>query len=100
VTEKELTKVKNKTESVMAFEDMSVMSRAGSLAYYEWLGDATLMNTELERYQEVTVDDIRRETAAIFRESNSSTLYYRAASGQEVLTADIEDDDDNENEEE
>jgi predicted Zn-dependent peptidase len=79
VTEKELTKVKNKTESVMAFEDMSVMSRAGSLAYYEWLGDASLMNTELERYQEVTVEDIRRETAAIFREANSNTLYYRAA---------------------
>jgi len=33
----ELTKAKNKTESVIAFEDMSVMSRAGSLALYEIL---------------------------------------------------------------
>jgi predicted Zn-dependent peptidase len=77
VQEKELIKVKNKTESVMAFEDMSVMSRAGSLAYYEWLGDAQWMNTELERYQAVSVEDIRKESSAIFREENSNTLYYR-----------------------
>ena len=40
VTEKEIQKVKNKTESLMAFEDMSVVSRATSLAMYELLGDA------------------------------------------------------------
>ncbi len=40
VTEKELTKVKNKTESAIVFEDMSVMNRANSLAIYELLGDA------------------------------------------------------------
>ena len=40
-------KVKNKTESMIAFEDMSVMNRAASLATYELLGDAQLMNTEL-----------------------------------------------------
>jgi predicted Zn-dependent peptidase len=34
IEERELQKVQNKTESVMAFEDMSVMNRAGSLAYY------------------------------------------------------------------
>ena len=50
VTENELQKVKNKTESMMAFEDMSVMNRANSLAYYELLGDANLMNTELGKY--------------------------------------------------
>ncbi|MBK6938559.1 MAG: hypothetical protein IPH18_18200 [Chitinophagaceae bacterium] len=35
VSENELQKVKNKTESMITFEDMSVMSRANSLAYYE-----------------------------------------------------------------
>jgi predicted Zn-dependent peptidase len=48
VSESELDKVKNKTESTIAFEDMSVMNRANSLAFYELLGDAELMNTELE----------------------------------------------------
>lgn len=74
----ELEKVKNKTESTMAFEDMSVMNRASSLAYYELLGDADLMNTELSKYHEVTAEDIRRESQAIFQENNSHTLYYRA----------------------
>ena len=54
VMETELQKVKNKTESMIAFEDMSVMNRANSLAYYEMLGDAELMNIELEKYAAVT----------------------------------------------
>ncbi|MBI1342070.1 MAG: insulinase family protein [Terrimonas sp.] len=76
VMEIELQKVKNKTESMIAFEDMSVMNRAGSLAYYELLGDATLMNTELQKYHAVTTDEIRQECNHIFREENSSTLFY------------------------
>ena len=59
VSEVELTKVKNKTESVIAFEDMSVMNRANSLAYYELLGDASWMNFELDKYATVTTEDIR-----------------------------------------
>lgn len=78
VTELELQKVKNKTESTMAFEDMSIMNRAASLAYYELLGDATLMNTELARYNEVTAAQIVDEARRIFEEKNSHTLYYRS----------------------
>ena len=77
VSNAELQKVKNKTESMIAFEDMSVMSRANSLAMYELLGDATLMNTELEKYAAVTTQDILEESRNIFKESNSNTLYYR-----------------------
>ena len=76
VTEKELEKVKNKTESMMAFEDMSVMNRATSIAMYELLGDANLINTELQRYQEVTADALLQEGKIIFAENNCSTLYY------------------------
>ncbi|HUC80539.1 MAG TPA: pitrilysin family protein [Flavisolibacter sp.] len=78
IGESELQKVKNKTESTIAFEDMSVMNRANSLAYYELLGDAALMNSELDRYNKVTVDDIQTLSQEIFREENSSTLYYYA----------------------
>ncbi|MEO5996988.1 MAG: pitrilysin family protein [Chitinophagaceae bacterium] len=78
VDEKELQKVKNKTESMIAFEDMSVMNRANSLAIYELLGDAGLMNNELEKYNNVTVKDIQEETRVIFDEKNSNTLYYRS----------------------
>lgn len=78
ISESELQKVKNKTESQMAFEDMSLMNRANSLAFYELLGDASLINRELDKYNEVTAEDIRSLSNEIFREENSSTLYYYA----------------------
>jgi zinc protease len=76
VTEKELTKVKNKTEAAIVFEDMSVMNRANSLAIYELLGDADMMNTELEKYRAVTIEDILSTSRQIFDHKNSNTLYY------------------------
>ena len=78
ISDKELVKVKNRTEAVISFEDMSLMNRAGSLAFYEVLGDATLMNKELEKYQAVTSDSIREESNRIFTDNNSSTLYYHS----------------------
>ncbi len=76
ITERELEKVKNKTESMMAFEDMSLVSRAASIAMYELLGDADLINTELDRYKAVTADDILKESNIIFDNNNCNTLYY------------------------
>jgi predicted Zn-dependent peptidase len=76
VTEAELQKVKNKTESIIAFEDMSIMSRANSLAFYELLGNADLMNEELEKYQAVTLHDIQAYSRDIFDVNNSNQLHY------------------------
>jgi len=76
VTATELQKVKNKVESLIAFEDMSLTNRANSLAFYELLGDADQMNHELEKYNVVTAEDILNESRIIFRPENSNTLYY------------------------
>ena len=76
ITDKELQKVKNKTESMIAFEDMSILNRAQSLANYELLGDASLMNTELTKFQSITKEQLMAEAAKIFRNENSNTLYY------------------------
>jgi predicted Zn-dependent peptidase len=76
VEEKELQKVKNKSESLMAFEDMSLMNRANSLAYYELLGDANLMNQEMQQYNSVTTEQVKALSAALFAKENSNTLYY------------------------
>jgi zinc protease len=78
ISEKELTKIKNKTESAIAFEDMSVMARANSLAFYELLGDASLFNKDREKYFSVTADDILEYSKKIFDEKNSNTLYYHS----------------------
>ena len=78
VEDNELQKVKNKTESMIAFEDMSVVNRANSLAYYELLGDAAMMNDELGRYAVITTEDILNESRNIFKKENSNTIWYLA----------------------
>ena len=77
---KEVQKVINKTESVICFEDMSIMNRAHSLAYYELLGDADLMNKELGMYQRVTPAMIQHTAQQIFQDNNRNTLYYYSKS--------------------
>lgn len=79
VTANELQKAKNKTESMVAFEDMSLMNRANSLAFYELLGDAALMNTELDRFNAITQERLLQEAQHIFRPGNCNTLKYFAA---------------------
>ncbi len=59
---------------MIAFEDMSVMNRANSLALYELLGDANLMNTELYKYNAVTVQQVQDECRIIFNENKRTTI--------------------------
>ena len=74
--DRELQKVKNKTESIMAFEDMSVMNRAGSLAFYELLGDGNWMNEEFGKYQRVQSTDLQQIAKSVLSSTNSNTLWY------------------------
>jgi zinc protease len=76
IADKELQKVINKTESTIAFEDMALMSRANSLAFYELLGSASLMNTELEKYHQITAQDILNYSQQFFNVNNCCTLRY------------------------
>jgi predicted Zn-dependent peptidase len=76
VNEAELQKIKNKTESIIAFEDITVLNRATSLAYYELLGNADLINQELSKYNAVTTQDILHYSKEIFTPENSNVLYY------------------------
>ena len=76
ISEKELTKIKNKTEATLAFEDMSVLTRANNLAFYELLGDVDLFNHDRDKYFAVTGDDILQYSQKIFNPNNCSTLKY------------------------
>ncbi len=77
VSENELQKAKNKIEAMIAFEDMSLLSRANNLAFYELLGDADLINGEWKRYESVSAEFLQQTALEIFREENSSTLFYK-----------------------
>jgi zinc protease len=78
ITEDELQKAKNKIEAMIAFEDMSILSRANNLAFYELLGDAALINDELNQYQQVSADSLLAMAKHIFRDENENTLLYQA----------------------
>ncbi len=78
ISEAELQKVKNKTESMIAFEDMTIMNRANNLAFYELLGDAAMMNTDWDNYNKITVADLKEAANEIFAEGNSNTMRYHS----------------------
>lgn len=78
VEESELQKVKNRVEAIIEFSEMRVLDKAMNLAYYELLGDANLANSLIDRYAEVTVNEIVAAARQIFRPENCSTLHYVA----------------------
>jgi predicted Zn-dependent peptidase len=78
VSADEITKVKNKIESTMVFSEMSLLDKAMNLAFFELLGDADRLNSETQKYLDVTAQQIQVQANQIFKETNSSTLYYLA----------------------
>jgi predicted Zn-dependent peptidase len=76
IGERELNKVINRAESQFLFGNMNVQSKAMNLAYFEWLGDASRMDRELDLLRSVTVAEIKETTARLLRDSNCSCLVY------------------------
>jgi hypothetical protein len=73
----ELTKVKNKMEASHEFGEVDILNKATNLAVSELLGDAELINHEVEKYLAVTDKQIMEQANIIFRDENCSTLYYK-----------------------
>lgn len=76
VNETELTKIKNKSETNIRFNDMTVLNKAMKLAYAWVLGDVELVNTEADSYLKVSETDIKNIANKILVPTNCSTLYY------------------------
>lgn len=76
VENEELEKVKNKMLTYMNFSDASLLNRSISLAYYEMLGDAHLINEEENRYENVSSEDILQFCSTYLRAEKSNTLLY------------------------
>lgn len=78
IQSRELQKLKNKIESTTVFEEIGGLNKAMNLAQFELLGDANGINTEVEKYNRVTAEDIKKAAKTVFRRENSSTLRYYA----------------------
>ena len=78
VSDNELRKVKNKVISAHMFSELNVLNKAMNLATSELIGDANLVNKQIDLYEAVTSDKIMTIARGIFRKENSNTLYYHA----------------------
>jgi predicted Zn-dependent peptidase len=78
IEERELEKVKNQAISSLAFGEVQVLNRAMNLAFYALLGDANLVNTEEEKLEAITSEQVLSQARKLLTEENSSTMYYHS----------------------
>jgi zinc protease len=79
VDERELEKVKNKTESNLLFSELTALNKAINLAFFEILGNAELINQEAQLYRRVTAAQLQAQAQHIFVAENCSDVSYEAA---------------------
>jgi zinc protease len=89
VDEHELNKVKNQAETSLVFSEIELLNRAMNLAYGKLLGDANFVNTEGEKIQAVTPQDIQRCAREILDPNNCSTLLYKAEKKAQEVTEEV-----------
>lgn len=77
ITDEEFEKLRNQIENDFISSNSSMAGIAETLAqYYMYYGDANLINTEIERYMEVTKEDIMNVASKYLNDNNRVVLYY------------------------
>ena len=77
ISDEEYQKLRNQAENDFITQNQRVQGVAENLAtYYTFLGNANLINTELERYNKVTKQDLKNAAAKYFTKNNRVVVYY------------------------
>ena len=76
VDQRELDKIINKSISTLTFSEYSLTNKAMNLAYFESIGDISLINTEYDIYQNISASSLQRVAKKIFDVRNSCVIYY------------------------
>ena len=86
ISEREFQKIQNQMESRFVQSNSTMAGIAESLADYHY-GDASFINTELERYRRVTREDIQRVAQKYLVKNNRVVLRYLPKSEEPTAAA-------------
>ena len=78
VGEEELLKVVHKFESNDMFSNINYLNKATNLAYYELFDKAESINTEVDKYYNLTPGRLQEAARKAFVATNCSVVYYKA----------------------
>jgi len=76
ILDTELDKIKNKVESTFLFSNIKHSDKAFHLAWFELLGNADWINSEVSKYRDITVDMMRNFAKEQLNDNQSSVMYY------------------------
>jgi predicted Zn-dependent peptidase len=76
INNRELQKVKNKVVSSIAMSDLSILNKAMSMSYFEYIGMIDKMNEQEEIYEAVTKEEVQLAARKYLNKSNLSVLNY------------------------
>ena len=74
-----MQKLKNKIISSKTFQEISNLNKAMSLCFYELIGDANQINSDLSKYESISSERIREVARMLFSENNCNVLYYKSS---------------------
>lgn len=83
ISEEEYQKIMNQAENDFVSQNQRVLGVVENLAtYHTFMGNANLINTELERYTKITKEDLKRVANKYFTKENRLVVYYLPKSEQ------------------
>ncbi len=82
LTSHHIRKIKNRIKTHLIQSEVNVLNKVISLAYFEYLGDIDLINTEGEHYETIETEEIIQTSRQYIDFEKSNVLVYEAESGR------------------
>lgn len=79
LTERDLTRVKNRVVSILSMSELNLLNKAMNLAYAEFLEDASMIHSEEEKYQAVTLSTINHLWDQLINGPSATLFYHKKA---------------------
>jgi predicted Zn-dependent peptidase len=78
----EMEKVMNRFESEQIFNNMNYLNLGTNLAYFELIGQAEDINTEVAKYRSLTAEQVQDVARRTFVREKANILYYKSQQAQ------------------